>query len=653
MLALHGRMKLLSVHIRNFRNILDSTPFDVQPDVTCLIGKNESGKTTVLQALWLLNPHMDTHLDSQRHYPKWIEKQDSKSGYLNEVKPVSATFLFNEKELSELKKQFPKETAIPDRVTFSRNYKNELMVDFDVDRSSLNDVQDAELQILHSALADQVIKWLPKFVYFDDYHLLPGEIDVASLQKAMSFEDTSELTPSQKATIALLRMADISDDDLTSDDYEIRSGEMEAVANHLTQEVLKYWSQNQYLRMRIVVDKEIIKRADNQVDISSQLKLRVEDTRHYFTNSLDERSMGFRWFVSFLATFGGYNNTDSIIMLLDEPGHSLHGRAQADLIKFIDERIATHHQVIYSTNSPFMVDPNHIERTLFVEDKGPDKGAGVSVESMVMDPDTLYTLRNILGHDLVNNLFIAEHNLIVGEVSDYTYINIMSWHLKSLQRVGLDERWNILPIGKLSKALTFVVLLGASKHVTILLDSKSGYRGKLREEELTNHLSSSRIITPADIINKTEADIEDLFSQEDYLDLYGRVEEKEITVEQLPKEGTIIQKIQSLLDTHFYYHYMSDELLRNRDLILSELSEQTLDNFEKLFITINSTLGPPTESSQSTKIKPTANPTESSNTAEPDEQAIPDDTAKLNDTDDMLSTADAASADLVDLATAE
>ena len=43
-------MKLTSVRITNFRSIQDSTEFQIG-DVTCLVGKNESGKTAFLRAL--------------------------------------------------------------------------------------------------------------------------------------------------------------------------------------------------------------------------------------------------------------------------------------------------------------------------------------------------------------------------------------------------------------------------------------------------------------------------------------------------------------------------------------------------------------------------------------------------------------------------
>ena len=40
-------MKLTKAQVQYFRNILDSTEIEIQDDVTCLVGKNESGKTAI------------------------------------------------------------------------------------------------------------------------------------------------------------------------------------------------------------------------------------------------------------------------------------------------------------------------------------------------------------------------------------------------------------------------------------------------------------------------------------------------------------------------------------------------------------------------------------------------------------------------------
>ena len=43
-------MKLTAVHITNFRPVDDSGEFDVR-DITCLVGKNEAGKSAALMVL--------------------------------------------------------------------------------------------------------------------------------------------------------------------------------------------------------------------------------------------------------------------------------------------------------------------------------------------------------------------------------------------------------------------------------------------------------------------------------------------------------------------------------------------------------------------------------------------------------------------------
>jgi len=49
-------VQLIRARITDHRSVGDSEIFDVEKDVTCLVGKNESGKTTLLQELFRLNP---------------------------------------------------------------------------------------------------------------------------------------------------------------------------------------------------------------------------------------------------------------------------------------------------------------------------------------------------------------------------------------------------------------------------------------------------------------------------------------------------------------------------------------------------------------------------------------------------------------------
>src|SRR5215469_13571459 len=55
-----GSVELKSVRIQNYRSIDDSGEVPIE-EITCLVGKNESGKTAFLHALHLLNPLNPIH----------------------------------------------------------------------------------------------------------------------------------------------------------------------------------------------------------------------------------------------------------------------------------------------------------------------------------------------------------------------------------------------------------------------------------------------------------------------------------------------------------------------------------------------------------------------------------------------------------------
>jgi hypothetical protein len=64
-------MRLRTAHVTNFRCVEDSGEFTLD-QVTCLVGKNESGKTSLLQALYNLHPWVGDGraFDKERDYPR-------------------------------------------------------------------------------------------------------------------------------------------------------------------------------------------------------------------------------------------------------------------------------------------------------------------------------------------------------------------------------------------------------------------------------------------------------------------------------------------------------------------------------------------------------------------------------------------------------
>jgi hypothetical protein len=438
---------------------------------------------------------------------------------------------------------------------------------------------------------DVVSARIPKFFYFANYSSLPKQIKIREiLHRAKT--NQPPLSDDERTAIALLRQAATDDSYLLNTDYELRKRELENVANAITDDVLAYWTQNPDLRVQIDVTQIAEGVAPNQQAVLDELKVRVWDDRHRLSLGFGGRSSGFQWFFSFLAAFSEYETSpDPLVILLDEPALGLHARAQADFLRFIDERLAPKHQVIYTTHSPFMVPPGRLERVRVVEDAGLDKGSRISSNVLATDPDTLFPLQGALGYDLAQHLFVAPDNLVVEGTSDFTYLTTLSDHLGSLGRTALAPRWSVVPVGGADLVPTFVALLGHHLEVTVLVDSQKAGHQKLAR--LTNEglLAKRRVLTVGRILGLALADIEDAFHADDYLRLYNGAFTTTLSAADLVGADPIVSRIARHLGVERFDHGKpADYFLRTKADMLPLLHAETLDRFESIIIAINKTL---------------------------------------------------------------
>ena len=130
-------MKLTGVQIKNFRNVIDSGEVAIQPDVTCIVGKNESGKTAFLQALHRLNPAQgNVSLSIPDQYPAWLEKQHRRKMNLETFCPVTATFKIEPEDKTVLEERFGKGILKSDIVTLSRQYDGKRLFGYSADEKA-------------------------------------------------------------------------------------------------------------------------------------------------------------------------------------------------------------------------------------------------------------------------------------------------------------------------------------------------------------------------------------------------------------------------------------------------------------------------------------------------------------------------------------
>ena len=637
-------MKLKNVHIRMFRNILDSTDVKIEDKVTCLVGKNESGKSAFLNALWRLKPaRTKPEFVIHDHYPAWLEKRHRNEGVnQKEFKPVEVCLEWEPSDVKVMEEKFgPGVVAVGTKLRLWKNYENDYrwesgcnekqavmnfvgkypvpaadaaayatLTDFDALKKKLaDDVEkskeaDDDLKLFSNAQSalkallgkeesfddaawDVANGRLPEFFYFADYSKLPYSVKIQDVLK------NDKLSDPDATARALLMLGGTEKDYMLNPDYERRKRELENVANVLTDDVNKYWSQNPELRVQPDITQRTVSNPQGQQSVLDEMKLRIWDNRHSLSLPFTEHSAGFQWFFSFLAAFSEYEHRDPpVVILLDEPAVGLHAKAQADFLRFIEERLTKRCQVIYTTHSPFMVQPGKLERVRLVEDRGKEEGAVLSSDVLTRDRDTLFPLQGALGYDLVQHLFVTENNVVVEGTSDYAYLKLISDYLASKGRTNLDPKWSIVPVGGADLIPTFVALLGNHLKVTVLVDSRKEGNQRLDRMAKDGYLEKQRIILVGEVLGRKTGDIEDLFEEDEYLGLYNKAFGKSIKTKDLKGNNPIVARIARHEGVDRYDHGRpADVVLREREAVLSTLSEDTLKRFENLFRRINETLG--------------------------------------------------------------
>jgi len=128
-------MKLSKVRVRDYKCIEDSGEFTVAP-VTCLVGKNESGKTAILQALHRLNPVEEDLRFEDLEYPrsKWQPNQ-LPSDLPTDV--IHTTWELDDADIEAIESRFGVNILGSRTVTVTRGYDNQLQWQVNIDESGL------------------------------------------------------------------------------------------------------------------------------------------------------------------------------------------------------------------------------------------------------------------------------------------------------------------------------------------------------------------------------------------------------------------------------------------------------------------------------------------------------------------------------------
>lgn len=168
------------------------------------------------------------------------------------------------------------------------------------------------------------------------------------------------------------------------------------------------------------------------------------------TLMLSERSNGLRWYLETFIDAQAHNVSGrNVVYLLDEPGTSLHVNAQRELLQLFSHLADQGNQIVYTTHSPYMLDLAeegvHRIRAVVKDDAGFSRvyknayDAKIAPESQ---QDTLAPIINALGMNLHDTFGPAKDkiNVVTEGMSDYIYLSTMS------KVLGVDaEKYAIIP----------------------------------------------------------------------------------------------------------------------------------------------------------------------------------------------------------------
>lgn len=436
-------MRLQSFRIRNYKSIQDSGSCRL-PDtdnVLVLAGQNESGKSSVLQALYdfdrgEMREDAVRVTDSEPVYPTIecvyaVEKGD------NLVENISG-------ELEEFPDVYQEFFSKAETVTFVRTFtaEDESELGFDSELTKkIEGVTPTEkageegtaaeaapapapspspAKISASEIAEALFAYTPQIIFFDDFcDLLPDKILISDLKNKKA---------DAKGYNAVKNIETVLGTDLTSLDT-LPDAASASKQHNLNKTVTANF--NERWKQRIFEDNEyrieiryMQGKGQTPAPYLNFFVLTKED--EYLT--LAQRSKGLRWFISFFLELKAKSMaSDKLIILFDEPGLYLHSKAQSD-IKNLFEELGGKDQIIYSTHSPYLIDTSKLNRVRLILN---DESGGTTVEKITTKKvsgqrDALKPIIDALGLEIAHGFSpVRKKNVILEGMSDYNYFTAM------------------------------------------------------------------------------------------------------------------------------------------------------------------------------------------------------------------------------------
>ncbi len=538
-------MTLIKFRIKHYKSIVDSGDCYFSDKLTILAGKNESGKTSVLEAL------EDFHQDRTiRDEAKPIEgdgvpevsvsfslSADDTNGILETIEAgntvskdvlvtltkklgvstytldadsgkqlgLSSIYNASKKKITDcIKKADAAIKVAGSEAQFPRfsdmqklsEYKTEVTT-FKSRVTGLTDVV-TEIENIEKAaddfyaregmvkkFVDEFVKsQLPYFILFSSFDdEFPRSIPIASLATNEWAQDLESVS-----NFSIAKMASTNQQEQVNHENSVNV--------EFTEKFEKYWTQD---KIKLQVKKD-------GADMNFWI---VENNKLYYPS---QRSKGQQWYLSFYVKIVARLQEDKPnVILIDEPGLYLHAKAQKDLLQVLLEH-TNENPVVFSTHSPYLITEDNLENVRLIE-KTSD-GAGTKILGKIhahptADRETLTPILTAIGlgiNDSITNLD-QKDNVVVEGPEDVFFLRAF----KELEKKNLKTNF-INGGGAPNMGIVGAVLEGWGANVYYLYDNDQGKKDGVK------NLKAWKVLPEVikTVLQKSGTTIVDIFSTEDF-----------------------------------------------------------------------------------------------------------------------------------------
>ncbi len=444
-----------------------------------------------------------------------------------------------------------------------------------------------------------VVDNMPQFVYFDRYDVLDSAIHFPTFLQQLQ---STPHAPRVRTTHCLFRHVGLDVAQLHQlGQHERDAAPSESVRRQVDERAIRASSASQAMTRKFA-EWWLQRRHTFRYQIDGDyLRVWVSDDLDPSEIELDQRSAGMQYFFSFFLVFlvEAEDAHVNSILLLDEPGTSLHGTAQAKIVEFL-RRLSKDNQVLYTSHSPFMIDAEHLETVRPVHEDPVSGSTQISEDVWPKDKDALFPLQAALGYQLVQSLFISKRQVAVEGITDYWIFKALDHAARSTGRDGLHPSVIITPSGGASRMTPLAsMLVGHQVDLVAVLDGdEPGQReGRKLVERLLG--DENRTVFAGDYTpdGNTTGETEDLFPDSYYLaavkqaygsmDLRFNADEKQIP--------NIIDRLAAVFERKGHGDFEKWKVARAlADQIEADpkgVPPETLDAASRIFQKVNALLG--------------------------------------------------------------